>query len=57
MSAPDCLAIADYMYNRSEFRRSAQWYRLALSVFKEPQNRIARQFYLPKKKSYEESSL
>ncbi|XP_037710498.1 prolyl 4-hydroxylase subunit alpha-2 [Drosophila subpulchrella] len=48
MSAPDCLAIGDYLYNRSEFRRSAQWYRLALSVFKEPQNSVARQFYLPK---------
>ncbi|XP_017005365.2 prolyl 4-hydroxylase subunit alpha-2 [Drosophila takahashii] len=49
MSAPDCLAMADYMYNRSEFRLSAQWYRLALSVFREPPNSIARQFYLPKR--------
>ncbi|XP_016963008.2 prolyl 4-hydroxylase subunit alpha-2 [Drosophila biarmipes] len=49
MSAPDCLAMADYLYNRSEFRRSAEWYRLALSVLKEPRNSIARQFYLPQR--------
>ncbi|KAH8350711.1 hypothetical protein KR084_004728 [Drosophila pseudotakahashii] len=49
MSAPDCLAMADYMYNRSEFKRSAQWYRLALNALREPPNSIAGQFYLSKR--------
>ncbi|KAH8305479.1 hypothetical protein KR018_009587 [Drosophila ironensis] len=47
MSAPDYLELADYMYNRSEFRRAAQWYRLALNFLKEPQNYIAAKIYTP----------
>ncbi|KAH8260824.1 hypothetical protein KR038_003841 [Drosophila bunnanda] len=47
MCASDCLALADYMFNKSEYRRAAQWYRLALHNIKEPRNRIARQIYKP----------
>ncbi|KAH8391549.1 hypothetical protein KR200_010470 [Drosophila serrata] len=47
MSASDCLALADYMFNKSEYRRAAQWYRLALYNIKEPTNRIALEIYKP----------
>jgi len=53
MSASDCLALADYMYKRSEFRRAAEWYRIALSVFTKPKNNIAFKFYAPKRKELE----
>ncbi|XP_043662316.1 prolyl 4-hydroxylase subunit alpha-2 isoform X2 [Drosophila teissieri] len=49
MSAPDCMALADYLYKRSEFGRAADWYRLALSVFSKPQNNMAFKFYAPKR--------
>ncbi|KAH8333868.1 hypothetical protein KR059_004041 [Drosophila kikkawai] len=47
MCASECLALADYMFNKSEYRRAAQWYRLALNNIKEPTNRIALQIYKP----------
>ncbi|KAH8248745.1 hypothetical protein KR032_002902 [Drosophila birchii] len=47
MCASDCLALADYMFNKSEYRRAAQWYRLALHNIKEPTNSIALQIYKP----------
>lgn len=53
MSASDCLALADYMYKRSEFRRAAEWYRIALSVFTKPKNNIEFKFYAPKRKELE----
>ncbi|KQS70623.1 uncharacterized protein Dere_GG10423, isoform B [Drosophila erecta] len=53
MPAPDCMALADYMYKRSEFGRAAEWYRLALSVLKKPQNRIEFQFNAPKREELE----
>lgn len=48
MSAPDCLALANFMYNQSEFRRAAQWYRIALHFIQEPRNGIAAEVYGPK---------
>ncbi|KAH8282582.1 hypothetical protein KR054_008554 [Drosophila jambulina] len=47
MCASDCLALADFMFNKSEYRKAAQWYRLALHNIKEPTNKIARQIYKP----------
>ncbi|XP_052837781.1 prolyl 4-hydroxylase subunit alpha-1 isoform X1 [Drosophila gunungcola] len=49
MSSPDCLVLADYLYSQSEFRRAAQWYRLALNAISEPQNNIFCQFYVPQR--------
>ncbi|XP_041675519.1 prolyl 4-hydroxylase subunit alpha-2-like [Drosophila eugracilis] len=47
MTVPDCVALADFMYNQSEFRRSAEWYRLALSALNELQNSTASPFHIP----------
>ncbi|KAH8260430.1 hypothetical protein KR026_012257 [Drosophila bipectinata] len=49
MSASDCQALANYMYKESEFRRAAQWYRIALHFIKEPRNGIAAEIYGPKR--------
>ncbi|XP_044315661.1 prolyl 4-hydroxylase subunit alpha-1 [Drosophila rhopaloa] len=49
MTSPDCLALADYMYKRSEFRRAAQWYRLALSTITEPHNSMFGELYVPQR--------
>ncbi|KMY88554.1 prolyl 4-hydroxylase subunit alpha-1 [Drosophila simulans] len=53
MSASDCLALADYLYKRSEFKRAAEWYRLALSVLPKPKNNVAFKFYAPKREELE----
>ncbi|EDW87868.2 prolyl 4-hydroxylase subunit alpha-1 [Drosophila yakuba] len=49
MSAPDCMALADYLYKRSEFERAAEWYRLAFSVFNKPKNNMSLKLYAPKR--------
>lgn len=47
MSASECLVLADFMFIVWEYRRAAQWYRLALHNIKEPTNRIVREFNNP----------
>ncbi|EDV31629.2 uncharacterized protein Dana_GF14452 [Drosophila ananassae] len=49
MSATDCLAVANFMYNQSEFRRAAQWYRIALHFIQKEKNGMAAEFYGPKR--------
>ncbi|XP_017155139.1 prolyl 4-hydroxylase subunit alpha-2 [Drosophila miranda] len=48
MSAPECLILADFMYNRSEYTRAAEWYRLTWNNLQLPLNPVAREFYRPK---------
>ncbi|EDW37343.1 GL20517 [Drosophila persimilis] len=47
MTAPECLILADFMYNRSEYTRAAEWYRLTWNNLQLPLNPIAREFYRP----------
>ncbi|XP_022219289.2 prolyl 4-hydroxylase subunit alpha-2 [Drosophila obscura] len=47
MLAPECLILADFMYNRSEYTRAAEWYRLAWNNLELPLNPVAREFYRP----------
>ncbi|KAH8409887.1 hypothetical protein KR009_000306 [Drosophila setifemur] len=57
MSASDCLALANYMYNQSEFRRAAQWFRLALHYIKVPRNSIVAKFYAPQRQELQKMFL
>ncbi|XP_034668643.1 prolyl 4-hydroxylase subunit alpha-2 [Drosophila subobscura] len=47
MNAPECLMLADFMYNRTEYTRAAEWYRLTWNNIKLPLNPVAREFYRP----------
>ncbi|KAH8239663.1 hypothetical protein KR032_006450, partial [Drosophila birchii] len=40
LTAPDCIALADFHYNQSRFTDSTHWYRMALRLHKNPQGKL-----------------
>ncbi|EDV51856.2 uncharacterized protein Dere_GG13666 [Drosophila erecta] len=40
LTAPDCVALADYYYNQTQFSGSTHWYRMALRLHTNPQGMI-----------------
>ncbi|XP_030372902.1 prolyl 4-hydroxylase subunit alpha-1-like [Scaptodrosophila lebanonensis] len=45
LSSYDCLAIADYIFNKTEYTRAAEWYKVGLYYFKPIVNRILKQIF------------
>ncbi|XP_023033291.1 uncharacterized protein LOC111519005 isoform X2 [Drosophila willistoni] len=45
MSAPECLMLAEFLYNKTEYFRAAQWYKLALFYEKQPDHPVQIEFY------------
>ncbi|XP_033159778.1 prolyl 4-hydroxylase subunit alpha-1 [Drosophila mauritiana] len=53
LTAPDCVALADYYYNQTQFSGSTHWYRMALRLHTHPHDMIyAKVLGLKRKRIY-----